>query len=348
MASSQKLAVVLLNLGGPSGSAAIKPFLVNFFMDPYVIPLPWPLRYVLARWIAWRRSRGAAKEAYGRLGGVSPLLANTQEQARALERLLQKQHPTARVFVSMRHWHPQAEEAAQEVAAFQPERIVLLPLYPQFSTTTTLSALHNWHAVAQKLGLKAPTAEVCCYPTQAGFIAASANLIQSVLRAAPRKTRLLFSAHGLPQRNIKRGDPYQWHCEQTAAAIIRQLNMPQLDWKLCYQSKVGRLPWLEPSLHTALEEAADDKMSVIVYPLSFVSEHVETLVEIDMDYRHRAERMGIPYFAKVPTVGTHTLFIEGLRDLVLSCLEEMPHAASPRTRNCPTRFRQCFCGVSHD
>jgi ferrochelatase len=343
MPATQKLAVVLLNLGGPSSAAAIKPFLHNFFMDKNIIPLPKPLRYCLARWISWRRGGGAAKESYGQLGGASPLLANTIAQAEALERALQEKSPGTRVFVSMRYWHPLAEQTVREVAIFQPDKIVLLPLYPQFSTTTSFSSLQNWKAAAKKHGLKLPTAEICCYPVNPGFIRASAELIRSALKEAPQKTRLLFSAHGLPERIIKRGDPYQHHCEQTAAEIVRQLAIPELDWQLCYQSRVGRLPWIGPSIEEALQKAAADKTGVVIYPSAFVSEHVETLVEIDIEYRRRAQEMGIPYFAKVSTAGTHPEFIKGLRDLVL-------HGADGATgaRICPDRFNKCYKGVKND
>lgn len=339
MDTNKKLAVVLMNLGGPSGMSTIRAFLFNFFMDKNIIPLPQPFRYLLAQWISWTRSRGAARESYGHLNGTSPLLVNTQKQARALETALQKDFPAARVFVSMRYWHPLAGQMVQEVAAFRPDKVVLLPLYPQFSTTTVFSSLQNWRQAAKKHGLEIPTAEVCCYHTQPGFITASAELIRRELEAAPKKTRLLFSAHGLPQKNINAGDPYQWQCEQAAEDIVRQLNITGLDWKICYQSKVGKMRWTEPSLETALEEAADDNLGVLIYPLAFVSEHVETLVEINIEYRERAAHMGIPYYAQVPTVGTHPAFIGGLLEIVSA---KVKNAANNRV--CPPRFKKCYCG----
>ena len=242
-----KLAVVLFNLGGPDKEADIAPFLFNFFRDKNIIGLPNPFRYLLAAWISWSRSRGAAKESYALLGGKSPQLENTRAQARALEAVLKEDGDT-RVFISMRHWHPRAGDVVKEVTAYQPEKIVLLPLYPQFSTTTTLSALQDWHSAAQRAGLEAPTETVCCYPTDRGFIEASAALIQEQLRNAPARVRLLFSAHGLPEKIIADGDPYQNQCEQSAAAIVKQLNVAGLDWQMCYQSRVGRLKWIGPGL----------------------------------------------------------------------------------------------------
>ncbi len=338
-ASPEKLAVVLFNLGGPSKEADIRPFLFNFFMDRNIINVPVPLRFFIALWISWSRGRGAAKEAYHSLGGKSPLLENTQAQAAALEKALQKDNPAARVFVSMRYWHPLAEQTVKDVAAFQPEKIILLPLYPQYSTTTSLSSLQSWEQAARKAGLNLPTAKICCYPDNPGFISASATLIAAALKEAPKKVRVLFSAHGLPEKIIAGGDPYQHQCEQTVAAIVRQLNIPLLDLQLCYQSRIGPLKWIGPPILEALERVADENIGTVVYPLAFVSEHVETLVELDKDYRERAARMGISYFDRVPTVGTHPDFIEGLRGLVLSAAKGVGCG-----RVCPAVFGKCYQG----
>lgn len=343
MSTPEKTAVVLFNLGGPSGEADIEPFLFNFFMDKNIIPLPAFFRCLVAKWISWSRGRGAAREAYRHLGGSSPLLKNTREQAQALEAALRGSLDNVRVFVSMRHWHPLADEVVKQVAAFKPEKIILLPLYPQFSTTTSFSSLQNWQDTTNKYGLSLPTAKIACYPVNQGFISASADLIKKSLLEAPKKVRLLFSAHSLPEKVIRSGDPYQWQCEQTAAAVVRQINDPRLDWRLCYQSKVGALPWIGPSIGEELEKAADDHVAVLVYPLSFVSEHVETLVEIDIEYRRRAQQMGIPYFSRVPTVGTHPLFIQGLKELVLSHLYGANCGGL-----CPEKFSQCYCRIKND
>lgn len=306
-----KRAVVLLNLGGPLKAEDIRPFLFNFFRDKRIITLPNPFRFLLAGLIAVTRSKGAAKESYGRLGGKSPLLENTQAQASALEKLL----PDSKVFIAMRHWHPFADETVKEVAAYGPDEIVLLPLYPQYSTTTTLSAFEDWDRAAKSLGV--PTKKVVSYQTAAGFIEASAALIAPQLKPSTRQ-RLLFSAHGLPEQIIRAGDPYQRQCEETAAAIVQKLNIPGLDWELCYQSRVGRLKWIGPSIDESMQKAAKEGLGVVVYPLAFVSEHVETLVELDIEYKHKAEELGMPSYTRVPTVSTHPSFIETLRNLVLS------------------------------
>ena len=327
-----KTAVVLLNLGGPARAEDIAPFLLNFFRDKNVITLPNPLRFMLAHWISKMRSKGAAKKAYAPLGGKSPLLGNTQAQAQALEKVL---GTDMRVFVSMRHWHPMADEVAREVKAYQPDKIILLPLYPQFSTTTTLSAIEDWDRAVNKIGLAVQTETVCCYPTDAGFVAASAKLIRTEMQKVTGKVRLLFSAHGLPEKIIRKGDPYQLHCEKTAAAIAQALDIPNLDWAICYQSRVGRLKWIGPSIDEALRDAAKDHAGVVIYPLAFVSEHVETLVELDIEYKHRAAELGISFYLRVPTVGTHPLFIAGLQKLI---------EGSTRSRACPATCSKCRYG----
>ncbi len=328
----EKLAVVLLNLGGPTEPSALQPFLFSLFRDKNVICLPNPFRILLAGWLAVTRSRGSGKKAYAPLGGRSPLLENTQAQAQALEKELQKNNPGARVFVAMRHWHPKADAVVKEVASFQPDKIVLLPLYPQYSTTSTYSAIQDWRRAASKAGLQIPQEAVCCYPVNPGFIAASAALIQEKLKWAPTRVRVLFSAHSMPEKIIRDGDPYQQQIEQTAAAIVKQLNIPLLDWQICYQSRIGRQKWIDPSIEQALQKAADDKVSVVVYPIAFVSEHVETLVELDIKYRQRALAMGIKEFLRVPTVSLHPKFIEGLRGLV---------TGEGRDRSCPQNFTKC-------
>ena len=317
-ARAPKTAVVLFSLGGPQREADIQPFLFNFFMDRNIIGAPQPLRWLIAKYIAATRSRGAARDAYARLNFKSPLLDNSRAQADALEAVLRGQGMNARCFVSMRYWHPLAAETARLLKAYAPERLVLLPLYPQYSTTTTGSSLENFRATAPQDSAAAKT--VCCYPVMDGFIKASSDLIRAELAKAPADTRLLLSAHGLPEKVIAAGDPYQKQCEETASAIVKELNIPGLDWQVCYQSRVGPLKWIGPSIGEALQKAARDGKGVVVYPHAFVSEHVETLVELDMEYRHRAEELKIPYYARVPTVGTHPAFVAGLAQLVQDSL----------------------------
>ena len=312
-----KLAVVLFNLGGPDGPGAVQPFLRNLFSDPAIITMPGIIRLPLARLIARRRAP-VAKEIYGKIGGRSPIVEETQKQARALERALSAEGVTAKAFIAMRYWHPFSDGAAQAVKAFNPDKIVLLPLYPQFSTTTTASSLKDWKRAAGKAGLTAPSQDVCCYPDEAGFVRAAAARIRETMAGARSDIgwRLLLSAHGLPKKIIDKGDPYQRQVEQTAAAIVRELAMPELDAVVCYQSRVGPLEWIGPSTDAEIRRAGADGKGVIVAPVAFVSEHSETLVELDIEYRHLAQESGVPEYRRAATVGTDADFIAGLAGLV--------------------------------
>ena len=320
-----RVAVVLFNLGGPDAPEAVEPFLRNLFRDPAIVRAPAPVRHLLGRWIARRRGP-EARAIYRTLGGGSPLLAGTEAQAAALRRALDGLG-AVEVAVAMRYWHPLSDAAAQRVAAFRPERIVLLPLYPQFSTTTTASSLGAWRKAAAAAGIAAPTRALCCYPQAGGLVEAHAALIAPLLdaaaAAAPRPPRLLFSAHGLPQSVIARGDPYQWQVEETARRIVARLGPEGMDWTLCYQSKVGPMAWLEPSTVAEIERAGRDRVPVVVVPVAFVSEHSETLVELDLTCRAHAERVGVPAYHRVPAPGTHPSFIAALAALVRGALAAM-------------------------
>ncbi len=335
-------AVVLFNLGGPDSPEAVRPFLFNLFNDPSIIGLPQPLRFVLARLLAARRAVTAA-ENYNRIGGSSPLLANTRLQAEALQAAL---GGDTRVFIAMRYWHPMSDEAAAAVKAYEPDEIVLLPLYPQFSTTTTASSHREWTQAARRAGLDRPTRTICCHPTEPGFVTAIAALIRPVLAAAGEsgKPRVLFSAHGLPRKVVRGGDPYQWQVEQTAAAVVRELAVRELDHVVCYQSRVGPLEWIGPYTEAEIERAGREHMPLVVVPISFVSEHSETLVELDIDYRDRAEKHGVPAYLRVPTVSTHPAFIAGLARLVVTAaaLPASGRRSETGMRLCPAHCGRCF------
>jgi ferrochelatase len=308
-------AIVLMNLGGPDSPAAVEPFLYSLFSDPAIIGLPAPLRLPLARLIARRRAP-VAREMYARLGGRSPLLANTEAQADSLEAAL---GPGNRCFVAMRHWHPRTEEAVRAVMDWVPDESVLLPLYPQFSSTTTGSSLRAWQHAAARAGFACRVRAIRAYPQAPGFIAALAAQIGRALdepTTGQRPPRLLLSAHGLPMRIIRSGDPYQQQVEATAAALVAALNRPGLDWRVCYQSRVGPLEWLGPATEEEVGRAGEEGAPLVVAPISFVSEHVETLVELDIDYRRLAEARGVPSYHRVPAVGTDPRFIAALAELV--------------------------------
>lgn len=328
-----RTAVVLFNMGGPDSLDAVQPFLFNLFNDKAIIGAPWPIRPLLAKLISSRRAP-IAKEIYRQLGGASPILRETKAQASALEFVLGEDF---KVFVAMRYWHPFTAEAVAAVKAWGPECVVLLPLYPQFSTTTNRSSLRAWAAEAAKAGLTVPTEAVCCYPVQAGLVAGLAELVRAGWTRASGhgRPRVLFSAHGLPQSIVDKGDPYPMHVEMTAGAVAAATGIADLDWGVCYQSRVGPLKWIGPATEDELERAGADKVPVVIVPIAFVSEHSETLVELDIEYRHRAEGLGIPAYVRVPTVSTHPAFIDGLAELVRD-----PRAAHGRA--CAALGRSCL------
>lgn len=340
-----RVAVVLFNLGGPDRPSAVRPFLFNLFRDPAIIGLPGAARVCLAALISGARAR-SARANYARMGGCSPLLKETQAQAAALEAELARTRPDleTRVFVAMRYWKPFVEQAAKAVAAFAPDEVVLLPLYPQYSTTTTASSFAAWNQAYRGSGV---VRAVCCYPDESGLVDAHAHKIQAVMSAAGRlpAVRLLFSAHGLPEKAIKGGDPYQWQIERTCRAVVERLCgawADELDWKICYQSRVGPLKWLGPSTPAALEEAAHEGLGVIVVPIAFVSEHIETLVELDHDYALLAEQVGCPFYLRVPALGIESSFIGGLAQLATSALKQPANVDSGcGGRICPAQFGQC-------
>ncbi|MGE3623606.1 MAG: ferrochelatase [Bdellovibrionales bacterium] len=334
----KRIAVVLFNLGGPDNMDAVKPFLKNLFSDPAIIRLPALVRLPLARFIASRRHKKAAG-IYEKIGGGSPIVALTQDQASALE---QEFSGEVKCFVSMRYWHPFAEGTALAVKRYAPDEIVLLPLYPQFSTTTSASSLHVWRQAAQAAGIDAPVRTICCYPEEPGFIAAMEKSIRPIYqRAAARgRPRLLFSAHGLPEKVIRDGDPYQWQCEKTAAALARNLGLAPGDWVLGYQSRVGPLKWIGPSTESEIMRAAADKVPLVIAPIAFVCENSETLYEIDLLYRDLAEASGVPYFDRAPAVGTAPDFIRGLAGLVRQALESRSNCLSAGA-SCSPAFSGC-------
>lgn len=317
-----KTAVVLMNLGAPDQLSAVEPFLINLFKDPAILDfkIPQLMRTVLARLIARRRAP-FAREIYQQLGGKSPLYENTILQQNALQHLFGDDFS---VHIAMRYWHPRAEDLIQEWQINPPERIVLLPLYPQFSTTTSGSSIKEWIALHRKAGLAIPVHVVCCYPENQGFVAAQASLLQDAIKmhATHEPYRILFSAHGLPKRIVDAGDSYPDQVDATARAIVRFLGDDSLDWRVCYQSRVGPVDWIKPYADDEIRQCGLEGKSVVLVPLSFVSEHSETLVELDVEFKGIAEESGVPFYCRVPTVGVFPSFIEALRDLVIRALGE--------------------------
>ncbi len=310
---ARRVAVVLFNLGGPDGPKAVQPFLQNLFSDPAIIGAPLPVRAVLARLISRTRA-SKVRENYALMDadGGSPLLPETKLQAGALEAELRRRAPDDEIkcFIAMRYWHPFTASVAKDVKAFAPTDTVLLPLYPQFSTTTTGSSLKAWHAAKG-----APARTVCCYPFADDFVEAHVERILEAHEAAgrPENVRLLLSAHGLPESIVKRGDPYQWQCEMLSDMIAGRLPHTW-DILTCYQSRVGPLKWIGPSTEAEVERAAKDKKHILIAPIAFVSEHIETLVELGEEYRLIAEAHGAAGYTRVKALGCHPRYIATLAD----------------------------------
>ncbi len=334
-----KLAVVLFNLGGPDGPAAVRPFLFNLFRDPAIIGLPAIARYPLASLISRRREK-LAQANYAIMGGGSPLLPETEAQARALEARLNADGLEARVFIAMRYWKPFAAETAREVAAYAPDEIVLLPLYPQYSTTTTASSVKDWLEAYKGPGR---SQTVCCYPTAPGLVEAHVEAIRETWEKAgrPANLRLLFSAHGLPQKVIEAGDPYEAQVKATAAAVAARL--PEFtDWNVCYQSRVGPLKWLAPSTDDEVRRAGAEGRGVLVCPIAFVSEHVETLVELDHEYHELARQVGAQPYLRSPTPGVRAGYLDTLARAVREALGK-GKVAPEGAWLCPAAFEACAC-----
>jgi ferrochelatase len=317
-----RVGIVLFQLGGPDSPGAVEPFLYNLFCDPDIIDFPgaWLARRPLAWWISSRRAQ-VVRDHYNAIGGKSPIRILTERQARALEAALAADFD-ARCWVAMRYWKPSTADAATAVRSATLDHLVLLPLYPQYSFATTVSSLKEWRRVYRPVA-GAPEARLIEeFHVDAQYVQALAERVATSLRhfAEPGKVHLVFSAHGLPLSLIERGDPYQRHVQETVAAVLACGG-----WRnahtLCYQSRVGRQQWLEPSLHATLEHLARaGEKSLAVVPVSFVTEHIETLHEINIEAREEAMAAGIAQFDMVPAVGDSPRFIGALADLVRAAI----------------------------
>lgn len=350
--TKRRIAILLFNLGGPDRPEAVRPFLVNLFTDPAILRVPGFVRPFLGRYIAWKRTK-PAMENYAILGGGSPLLELTQDQGRALDAALADDTGIeVRSFVCMRYWHPMSDAAARDVKAWAPDEILLLPLYPQYSTTTTGSSIAAWNEACRKIGLSAPTTTLCCWHSDDSFAEATAALVRTAYAEAraglPAATplRILFSAHGLPQSIVDAGDPYQWQVERTTAAVVQRLGIEGLDHVVCYQSRVTPEPWITPSIEDEIERAARDKAAVLVCPIAFVSEHSETLVELDVEYREVAHKLGVPGYFRVPAQNSDPHFIGALAGLVREALGSGRALCSfAGGRQCPKQRGDCPHGA---
>ena len=343
-----KKAVILFNLGGPDKLENVEPFLFNLFYDPAILNLPKFLRYPLAKLISNRRAP-TAKKIYEELGGASPILKLTIDQSNSLENKLndEDQNNEYKCFIVMRCWHPRAENVIHEVKNFNPDEVILLPLYPQYSAATSGSSIKEWHDVCKKNDYSVKTSTICCYPTEANFIDAHIDEIYKKIKDLSNY-KLIFSAHGLPEKNIKKGDPYQWQVEQSVNEIVNKMNIKNLDWILSYQSRVGPLKWIGPSTEDVIIENSKIGKKIALVPIAFVSEHSETLVELDIEYKELADKNGCIEYVRIPALGVNDNFISSLSNLVINKEDnKLTENLYPPKKQCPSNFKKCPC-LNHE
>jgi protoporphyrin/coproporphyrin ferrochelatase len=323
--TTRRVGVVLFQLGGPDSLAAIEPFLYNLFCDPDIVDFPFARigRKPLAKLISATRSR-KVQHHYATIGGASPIRRFTERQARALEAELAELGLEARCFVAMRYWHPFTAEAVAQLRAAACDELVLLPLYPQYSSTTTGSSLNEWRRLSDE---KVPVHCVEYFYQNERYIDSLVEKIDDALARfpVPARAEIVFSAHSVPMAVIAKGDPYQWQIEHTVSLVMNRGGWTNRH-RLCYQSKVGASKWLQPSLHRTLKDlAAEHVREACVVPISFVSDHVETLSEIDHEAREEARRLGIRQFEMSSGLNDSPKFIQALSEMVLKAIGKSPH-----------------------
>jgi ferrochelatase len=341
---NNKTAIVLFNLGGPDKLENIRPFLFNLFSDKWIIRLPFGIRHVIAYFIAKFRKENA-EVGYSLIGGKSPLLGETINQKNALNRALKKEgFKNFQIFISMRYWQPRSLEVIKDLKEYTPDQIIMLPLYPQFSSSTTLSSFEEFDNELKKAEIKSLVKKIGCYFDDKRFIAAHIELIKHSLAKFEKgkSLRILFSAHSIPKKFVEQGDPYKWQINKTVEAILADPILKKQDSVLCYQSKVGPIEWLSPSTEHEVERAAKEKINLIIVPIAFVSEHIETLVELDIEYLQIASKYGIRY-ERVPALGINEVFINSLADLVLKSDKSSNNINCYGTEICPENFKNCIC-----
>ena len=326
--TTRRVGVVLFQLGGPDSLAAIEPFLYNLFCDPDIIDFPFARigRKPLAKLISATRSR-KVQHHYATIGGASPIRRFTERQARAIEAELAELGLEARCFVAMRYWHPFTAEAVAQLRAAACDELVLLPLYPQYSSTTTGSSLNEWRRLFDQ---NIPVHCVEYFYQNEKYIDSLVEKIDDALARfpVPAQAEIVFSAHSVPMAVIAKGDPYQWQVEHTVSLVMNRGGWTNRH-RLCYQSKVGASKWLQPSLHRALKDlAAGHVREVCVVPISFVSDHVETLGEIDHQAREEARRLGISQFEMSKGLNDSPKFIQALSEMVLKAVGKSTHNSS--------------------
>jgi ferrochelatase len=330
--TTRRVGVVLFQLGGPDTLEAIQPFLYNLFCDPDIIDFPFARigRKPLAKLISTTRAR-KVQHHYSTIGGGSPIRRNTERQARALETELRSHGVDAYCFVAMRYWHPFTREAIARLQAAECEELVLLPMYPQYSSTTTGSSLNEWN---RHFHDEVP---VHCVETFYRNTMYQDSIVEKVNQALsrfpqPERAEIVFSAHSIPMSVIEKGDPYQRHIEETVALVMERGGWSNSHC-LCYQSKVGASRWLQPSLTNTLRQLAGEQVrDVCIVPIAFVSDHVETLGEIDHAARHLAGQLGFTHFEMSAGLNDSPRFIQALEQIVQDALaQSVPLSVPIRT-----------------
>jgi ferrochelatase len=323
--TDQRIGVLLFNLGGPETLDEVRPFLFNLFSDPDIIRLPWRALQKPLAWLISTQRYKLSRGYYEQIGGGSPLRRITDEQARALEQALASREITARAYVGMRYWHPFLEDAIEQIRRDQITHLVVLPLYPQFSISTTGSSLNRMNALIGANRAAAPRVSVVeQWHDDANYLdALTASIEEELLRFPdqdPSRIHIVFSAHSVPVRYIEEGDPYLDQIKQTVNSVMDRLGS-DLPHSLSFQSKVGPVKWLRPSTDEMIRKLALEGVSqVLLVPVSFVSEHIETLYELDILYRHVAEEVGIPHYRRVPALNCRSDFIDALAGIVEKAL----------------------------
>jgi ferrochelatase len=337
-----KIAVIIYNLGGPNSLAEVKNYLFYLFYD--VIILPNPFRWILSKLISSLRNK-KAQGIYKRIGGKSPLLEETISQANSLQKILDESEGEYKVFVAMQCWKPTFQDIYKDIELFNPDKIITIPLYPQLSSVTTGKSIEKIDKILPKY--KEKIKHICCYFDDQKFIESHIELIKKTIESKfdqGEDFRILFSAHGLPQILVNRGDPYQYQIENMVNILVKKLDIKNLDWKITYQSRVGRIKWLEPDTEKEIEIGGEEKKNLLVVPISFVSEHVETLVELDIEYKEIADSYKIK-FARVPTLQSNEKYIESLKNMIEKNISNFNNNISHNLglKKCPNNFKLCPC-----
>jgi ferrochelatase len=353
--SQERIGVLLFNLGGPDTLEDVRPFLFNLFSDPDIIRLPWRALQKPLAWLISTQRYKKSRGYYEKIGGGSPLRRITDEQARALEAAFAARGLNARAYVAMRYWNPFTEEALEQIQRDKLDHLVILPLYPQFSVSTTGSSLNRMSEIVGKNGARLPrTSVICSWEDDDAYIAAMTAATREELAKFPdqdpSRIHILFSAHSVPVRYITEGDPYLDQTKRTVASMMAQLGN-QYPHTLSFQSKVGPVEWLTPATDATIRRLASEGVEqLILVPVSFVSEHSETLYEMDILYGHLAEDSGIKHYLRVPTMNCREDFIAALAGLVQRALARDAQTTSrPNCVYCPDStlraedVRLCAC-----